>query len=119
MKWRTEIVASLFSGRLLCEFGEMHQFAEWLTGEPIFTHQFAHRGFVKQMQDALAKQIPSLCDFDWDVIDSTNWRSVRDCALTQFGPELDILSIGKVPLARQSFVEPLERFAKEDDDAKA
>ena len=112
VKWKTEIVASLYSGRLLCDFGDMHQFAEWFTGEPIFSHQFAHLGFVTQMQNAIAKQIPSLADFPWDGINTGNWQQNRDAAIAQFGAELDLSPMGRASLAKDSFVEPLQRLGQ-------
>ena len=34
-----EVLISSISGRLVCEFGEMHEMLETLAGEPVWTHQ--------------------------------------------------------------------------------
>jgi hypothetical protein len=44
----TEVLVSLTSGVLLCEFGQMHECAEFLMGHPIWTHHFAKRTILAQ-----------------------------------------------------------------------
>lgn len=56
----TEVVASLSSGVLLCQFSDMHEAAEFLMGHPIWTHHFADKVLWKSMQDAILAQYPAM-----------------------------------------------------------
>lgn len=56
----TEVVASLSSGVLLCDFSAMHECAEFLMGHPIWTHHFANKELWQAMQRAILAQCPSM-----------------------------------------------------------
>ena len=43
-------VISAFTGYMIGNFADMHEYAEQLFGERIFTHQFANEGFVAQFK---------------------------------------------------------------------
>ena len=64
------------------------------------------------MQNAIAKQIPSLTDFPWDGINADNWEHNKNAAIAQFGAELDLSPMGRSSLAKDSFVEPLQRLGQ-------
>jgi hypothetical protein len=56
----TEVVLSILTGRLLCDFADMHECIEFLAGEPVFTHQLAFKPFVDECADAVRFQCPAL-----------------------------------------------------------
>ena len=56
----TAVIASLSSGILLCEFGKMHEAAEFLMGHPIWTHHFGSKKLWKEMQTAILFQHPEM-----------------------------------------------------------
>ena len=56
----TAVIASLSTGVLLCDFGEMHEAAEYLMGHPIWTHHFADKELSCKMQRAIASQCPGM-----------------------------------------------------------
>lgn len=53
-------IASISSGILLCEFGNMQEAAEYLMGHPIWTHHFASKDLQREMQAAIAEQCPGM-----------------------------------------------------------
>jgi hypothetical protein len=73
----TEVMASLSSGVPLCEFGAMHEAAEYLMGHPIWTHHFADKTLTGEMKRAIAEQCPGM-PTDLDGVDKTNWQAKRD-----------------------------------------
>lgn len=56
----SEVVASLSTGILFCQFSEMHEAAEHLMGHPIWTHHFASKDLWKAMQTAIIRQHPAM-----------------------------------------------------------
>lgn len=56
----TAVIASLSSGVLLCDFGKMHEAAEYLMGHPIWTHHFANKELWAEMQRTIAEQCPGM-----------------------------------------------------------
>lgn len=55
-----EVVMSLYTGILLCKFGDMHECAEFLLGHPVWTHEFADRALSEQMRAEIKQQLPRL-----------------------------------------------------------
>lgn len=55
-----EVIASISTGILLCDFGKMHEAAEFLTGHPIWTHQFANKELNGDMEKMIAEQCPGM-----------------------------------------------------------
>src|SRR5690348_5787624 len=55
-----EVIASISSGILLCDFGKMHEAAEFLMGHPIWTHHFADKQLVGDMKRRIAEQCPGM-----------------------------------------------------------
>lgn len=56
----TAAIASLSTGVLLCQFGEIHEAAEYLMGHPIWTHHFASKDLWLKMQRAIIEQCPGM-----------------------------------------------------------
>lgn len=56
----TAVIASISSGVLLCDFGKMHEAAEYLMGHSIWTHHFANKELWKDMQRTILAQCPGM-----------------------------------------------------------
>lgn len=56
----TAVIASISTGVLLCNFGDMQEAAEYLMGHPIWTHHFADKQFNADMRKAIAEQCPGM-----------------------------------------------------------
>lgn len=104
----TEVVLSLTTGRLLCPFSDLHEFVEFVAGEPVFTHQLAHRAFVQELKDGVFRQYPQLKAIDESGVTKDNWQEFRDKYVEALGPTLDISPLAIVREAERSFTEPLE-----------
>ena len=104
----TSVVLSLYTGCLLCNFSDMHAFAEFLCGTSVWTHQFAHRPFVNEMSAALKKQIPALADVDASAVTKENWQSFRDEMVQRFGTMLNVHPMGEPEHYADGFSEPLK-----------
>ena len=56
----TAVIASISTGVLMCDFGKMHEAAEYLMGHSIWTHHFADRTLCSEMKRAIAEQCPGM-----------------------------------------------------------
>lgn len=56
----TAVIASITTGILLCQFGDMHEAAEFVMGSPIWTHQFADKNLAAQMRQTVLAQAPAM-----------------------------------------------------------
>lgn len=70
----TEVVASLSTGVLLCDFSAMHECAEFLMGHPIWTHHFANKDLWQSMRQAILSQCPGM-PIDADGINKDNYQT--------------------------------------------
>ena len=70
--FKTAVIASISSGVLFCNFGEMHEAAEYLMGHPIWTHHFANEELWREMQKTILEQCPEM-PTDAPGITKDNW----------------------------------------------
>lgn len=71
-----EVVASISTGILLCQFSDMHEASEYLMGHPIWTHHFADKDLWKAMQAAVLRQHPSMLIKAVGVTPENVWEKV-------------------------------------------
>ena len=104
----TKVLLSISTGHLLCDFGDMHECIEFLAGEPVFTHQLAHRPFYEQLRKAVIVQHPDL-DVNADHVTTGNWEKFRDECVAKVGLYRDIIPMGAMMDSKEeSFTEPLK-----------
>jgi thiamine monophosphate synthase len=56
----SEVIVSLSTGTLLCNFSDMHKAAEYLMGHLIWTHHFADKKLRQSIRKAIVTQHPSV-----------------------------------------------------------
>ena len=85
----TAVIASLSTGVLLCDFGDMQEAAEFLMGHPIWTHQFADKTLCDEIKRTITEQCPGMPTSsppeNWD-----NWRATLAKIEADFGPTVRI-----------------------------
>ena len=55
MTKREAAILSAHTGIMFGSFSDLHEYAEKILGEPIFTHEFASNGIVKKLKVASKK----------------------------------------------------------------
>ena len=92
MKWKTEIVVSSISGRLLCEIGEVYAFLDWFLHAKLFTHQLPGAGLFARPY--VLKQLPKLKiwveEAEREDFNSENWQKFRNAMLVDIGEEIEV-----------------------------
>ncbi len=104
----TEVLLSISTGILMCQFNDMHECIEYLCGGPVFTHQLAHRPFYDQLVAAVTTQHP---DFEVSPagINESNWKAFRDQQIARLGTSRELIPMAELMTARgDSFTEPLK-----------
>jgi hypothetical protein len=54
------VIASLSTGVQLCKFGDMHEAAEYLMGQPISTSHFMDKSLIGEMQRTITEQCSAI-----------------------------------------------------------
>lgn len=86
----TAVLASLSSGIMLCEsFSDIHEAAEYLMGNRIWTHHFADRQLQADIQATLAEQCPGLTAKELSITPK-NWRKRIRQIEAELGPKQTI-----------------------------
>lgn len=86
----TEVLLSITTGRLLCNFSDMHECCEFLVSQPIWTHEFASKGRVEQLKAAVLAQYPEFATVDAEGVTKDNWQEFKARMIEQFGAEKEI-----------------------------
>lgn len=69
------VVLSLKTSVLVCAFKAMHEAAEYLTGGPIWTHEFGRRELWEIMSRDIVRQHPILADANAEHVTAENWQA--------------------------------------------
>jgi hypothetical protein len=125
-QFKTEVVLSILTGRLLCDFSEMHECIEFLAGEPVFTHQLANRDFVDELASAVRFQLPALDSLETQaaverlctLLSSIRGQQANDALMNWVaesiwpihGTSVKLISMPNMRHAEKAFVEPLKRI---------
>jgi hypothetical protein len=89
-KFPTEVVVSITSGVLLCDFDKLHEAVEWLVGHQVWTHELASGGLNDKMKQMLLEQHPQLSTMDIQGMSSEEVPDCVDKLRRHFGSELEI-----------------------------
>lgn len=81
------VVASLSSGRLLCDFSKLHECAEWIMGHPIWTHQFP--ALREDIEKTVRAQFPDM-PTEIEDCNTDNWRERASAIEVKFGETLSV-----------------------------
>ena len=109
--FKTEVLLSITTGRLLCDFSDVQEAVEFICGESVWTHQFAHRPFVNEVRRALLAQVPQL-DVNADSVTTENYQTFRAEQIARLGAEFSIAPAAQaMRTAAAAFTEPLEKKA--------
>jgi hypothetical protein len=74
----TTAVLSLYTGRLLGDFNEMHELMEFVANRAVYTHEMASEGLWHECQDRLAKQFPWLREINLDAMPESDLYDSED-----------------------------------------
>lgn len=69
------VALSIASGLMLCDFSDMHESIEFLTGGPVWTHELANRDFVALLSRDVLRQAPVLATVDTSNVTPRNAQS--------------------------------------------
>lgn len=52
MTYQEAIVVSAYTGYLMCDFGDMHEYIEKVMGRPVWTHEMADERIMEKIREA-------------------------------------------------------------------
>ena len=59
---KEKIVVSAYTGFLMCDFDEMHQYIEKKLKRPVWTHEFADEKILEEIRNATRDEFLSICN---------------------------------------------------------
>lgn len=80
----TGAILSAISGKLVCDFSEVHACIEAMAGGPVWTHQLP--AVMRQLEPAAKAAFPDLADWDLSAVNSDTyaaWRAEREHLLSE------------------------------------
>ena len=61
MTKREKIIVSAYTGYLMCEFQDMHEYIEEKLGRPVWTHELGSDEVWKEIREAVYDDFIALC----------------------------------------------------------
>ena len=56
------IVVSAYTGFLMCDFNDMHEYIEKKLGRPIWTHEFADKNIWEEIREKVKPDFLKICE---------------------------------------------------------
>lgn len=91
-KFRLGVVASAYSGKLLCSIDSMYKILNFMTGDNLYTHQLPRAMDV--CRPYLQKQFGWLADFDFTAVSRDDWHGFLTGLEKEHG---EFLEVSKLP----------------------
>ena len=66
MTKQEKVIVSAYTGVLMCDFSDVHEYVEKKLGRPIWTHEFADEGLWNKIKEAVKEDFLSLCEDSHD-----------------------------------------------------
>lgn len=64
MTKQERVIVSAYTGILMCDFSDVHEYIEDKLGRPIWTHDFAREDLWDEIKEATKEDFLSLCSDD-------------------------------------------------------
>ena len=62
MTEKEKIIVSAYTGYLMCDFDEVHQYIEQKLGRPVYTHELSSLNVQNEIMNKVRDDFLSLCD---------------------------------------------------------
>lgn len=70
MTKREKIIVSAYTGYLMCDFADIHEYCEKLLGRPIFTHEFADQRLFDQIREKSKADFLAICEDEGEMVEA-------------------------------------------------
>lgn len=61
MTHREKVIVSAFTGILMCDFSDVHEYIEKILGRPVWTHQLADEKIWNEIKEASKSDFIAIC----------------------------------------------------------
>jgi hypothetical protein len=108
-EFSTAAVLSAITGVLVCEFGDVHQVAEFMAGGPVWTHQLPRVSL--EAQSVMERRDPRITEAVRESADITpeNYLTYRDMWVDRFGP---MMTVPRMNAGQHESIDPLSELAE-------
>lgn len=61
MTKQEKIIVSAYTGTLMCDFGDVHEYIEKKLGRPVYTHELADKNIWKEIEEKSKEDFLEIC----------------------------------------------------------
>ena len=61
MTKQEKIIVSVYTGTLMCDFGDVHEYIEKKLGRPVYTHELADKNIQKEIEEKSKEDFLEIC----------------------------------------------------------
>lgn len=62
MTKQEKIIVSAYTGVLMCDFHDLHEYIQKKFGRPVFTHELADKGIQKEVEEKSKEEFLEICN---------------------------------------------------------
>ena len=62
MTKQEKIIVSAYTGVLMCDFDDLHEYIQKKFGRPVFTHELADKGIQKEVEEKSKEEFLEICN---------------------------------------------------------
>lgn len=62
MTQEEKIIVSAYTGVLMCDFDDLHEYIQKKFGRPVFTHELADKGIQKEIKEMSKEEFLEICN---------------------------------------------------------
>lgn len=106
-RFHLSAVLTMTTGKLLCQMDDIYRLAQYLAGEPVWTHQLGR--VMTESKPHLLEQFPALASVTGEEVTPENFAAWLYERVTEHGEWLDVASMSEH--AHES-IDPLSELAE-------
>lgn len=61
MTKQEKVIVSAYTGKLMCDFGDAHEYIEKKLGRPVYTHELADKNIWKEIEEKSKEDFLDIC----------------------------------------------------------
>ena len=77
MTKQEKIIVSAYTGVLMCDFDDLHEYIQKKFGRPVFTHELADKGIQKEVEEKSKEEFLEICNREEPERKKGKWIDVQ------------------------------------------
>lgn len=78
MTKQEKIIVSAYTGVLMCDFDDVHEYIQKKFGRPVFTHELADKGIQKEVKEKSKEEFLEICNREEPERKKGKWNTDKE-----------------------------------------